>query len=797
MDQTEALEQTIANLQDRLARFHEAILRINENMDFDSVLQVVLENARTLTGALYGVMALLDNDGQIQSFFSSGLSDHEAHDLWDLPDGALVFENLSRVSGPMRLADFHTYLAAVGLPGFDPPMPAHSPLSFLSAPGYHQGLRVSDIYLADKEGGNEFTEGDEETLAMFAAQAAMVITNARRYREEQRIRAGLEALIDTSPVAVLVFDARTGEMVSHNREATRIAELLQMPGLSMEQLLSVLQVRRADGREYPASEIPLHLALGSVETVRAEEIVVQAPGGQSVTTLVNATPIRSEDGDTECFVVTVQDMTPLEEQARDRAEFLGMVSHELRTPLVAIRGSATTVLDDASALDPAEMRQFVRIILDQSDRMRSLINDLLDVARIETGVLPVALAPVQVADLVDDARNIFQSGGGRHNLRLDIPPGLPAVMADRRRIVQVLGNLLTNAARHSPETSQITVSAVPEDFQVAIAVTDEGRGVPADRMPHLFRKFSRGDGSEQEDTGLGLAICKGIVEAHGGRIWAESDGQDLGAQFTFTIPVTGELSAPGSGGSGLVPETPSEAGPETVRVLAVDDDPQTLRYVRDALTKAGYVVIVSADPGEVRQLMNTHRPQLVVLDLMLPGVDGIDLMRDILESYDVPVIFLSAYGREEVIAKAFDMGAIDYVVKPFAPTELTARIRAALRQRPRSHPPEPYALGQLIVDYDEGRATVAGRRVQLTATEFRLLVELCQNSGRVMTHSQLLERVWGPDVMMDVRPVRTVVKNLRRKLGDNVGNPKYIFTEPRIGYRMPKPRPVNEDQISS
>ena len=162
-------------------------------------------------------------------------------------------------------------------------------------------------------------------------------------------------------------------------------------------------------------------------------------------------------------------------------------------------------------------------------------------ARIETGELSVAPAPADVATLVDEARSRFQSGGGRSNLRIDLSPELPLVMADGRRIIQVLNNLLTNAARHSHEASAIGVSAVREGYHVAVSVTDEGRGIAAERLPHLFRKFSRIDGEDRRrdiaGSGLGLSICKGIVEAHGGRIWAESDGPGLGARFTFTIPV--------------------------------------------------------------------------------------------------------------------------------------------------------------------------------------------------------------------------------------------------------------------
>ena len=220
-----------------------------------------------------------------------------------------------------------------------------------------------------------------------------------------------------------------------------------------------------------------------------------------------------------------------------------------------------------------------------------------------------------------------------------------------------------------------------------------------------------------------------------------------------------------------------------MRVLAVDDDPQALRYVRDALASAGYTPVVTGDPEEALRLVGEEKPDLVLLDLMLPGTDGIELMKDILGAGDVPVIFLSAYGPDELIARAFDMGAVDYVVKPFSPTELAARIRAALRKRAAS---EPYVLGDLTIDYAERRVTLAGRPLPLIAMEYRLLAELSANAGRLLTYEHLLERVWGEKSSGDVRPMRTIVSKLRRKLGDDADNPIYIFTEPRVGYWMPK-----------
>ena len=253
---------------------------------------------------------------------------------------------------------------------------------------------------------------------MFASQAAMVIANARRHREERRARTDLETLVDTSPVGVVVFDAGTGAPVSFNREATRIVDGLRDEDQSPEQLLDVLTFRRSDGREVSLEEFSLVEALSAGETVRAEELVLRVPDGRSVTVLLNATPIPSEGGGIASYVVTLQDLAPLEEQERLRAEFLAMVSHELRTPLAAVKGSADTLLE--ADLDPAEMRQFHQIIRDQSDSMRELIGDLLDVARIETGTLSVRPAIANVAEMVDEARGRFLDGNGREGPQIEL-----------------------------------------------------------------------------------------------------------------------------------------------------------------------------------------------------------------------------------------------------------------------------------------------------------------------------------------------------------------------------------------
>ena len=788
LEEADSLRRENEALRDRLSGLSEASLRISRSLDVDTVLQGVIDGACSLTRARYGALVAFDDSGDIETLITSGVTPEERPRFGDLPKGLGLLQYLNEIEGPLRLADIAGHPRSVGFPEGHPPMK-----TFLGTPVLHLGERLGNIYLTEKEGGREFTLEDEETLVMFASQAGMAIVNARRYSDEHRARADLEALVNISPVGVLVFDAKTGDLVSLNQESRRIVGGLRAPGRSQAEILSVLTFRRLDGREIPLAELPTERALRSGETVRAEEIIIQLPDGQAVTTVINATPIFSREGAVVSVVATVQDMTPLEDLERLRAEFLGMVSHELRTPLTTIKGSAATLLTASSTLSPAEMGDFFRIIDEQADHMRGLISDLLDVTRIEAGKMSVTPEPTVVAALVNQAREVFLRDGARNSIEVDVPPDLPRIGADRHRLMQVLTNLLSNASKNSPDQSAIRVSASVEDVYVAISVSDKGRGVPAERLPHLFRKYSRIDsedlGRHLAGEGLGLAICKGIVEAHGGRIRAESGGQGLGTRFTFTVPAVAEASNAPATGPGPLPADSGWAPRGRARILAVDDEPQVLRLVRNTLSDAGYTPIVTGDPDEVLHLIEQEKPHLVLLDMVLPGTDGIELMKRISEMTDAPVIFLTGRGGDQIVERAFGAGADDYIVKPFSPTELAARIEAVLRRRAasdRSRPREPYALGDLTINYAERRVTVAGCPVQLTATEYKLLFELSANAGQVLTQDQLLRRIWGPDYSGDSRLLRSFVKKLRRKLNDDANSPRYIFTEPRVGYRMVK-----------
>ena len=772
---------------ERLSRMAEAWLRIASNLDINDVLQEVIDGARSLTGARYGALVSFDDSGGIRGLVTSGMTAEERRRMGALPKGLGLLGYLNEVPRPLRLGDIASHPSSAGFPENHPPMK-----TFLGAPVRHLGEAVGNIYLTEKQGGREFTPEDEDTLVLFAAQAAMAIANALSHRAERQARADLEALINVSPVGVLVFDAKTGDLVSVNEETRRIVGRLNAPGRALNQLLEVMSLRTVDGQDIPLDELPTARALRSGETVIADEVVIHLPNGRAVTTLVNARPIYREDGEAVSVVATIQDITPLEEIKRQRTEFLGMVSHELRTPLTAIKGSAATMLSSPHTL-PTETRQFLRIIEEQADLMRHLINNLVDMTQIESGTLSVTPELTSMEDLVEQAREDFIREASTSALTVDVAPDLPRVMADRRRVLQVVSTLIAAASGGSPGPSAIRVSVSLEDVYVAVSVEDESRGALADSLLHSVQQYSptgrqtMGGRNGRED--LGLAICKGIVEAHGGRMSARSAGPERGARYSFTIPVADETAQSARNGSGQLADNSGLSGIQQARILAVDADQEARRFIRNTLSEAGFIPVVTGDADDIERLVDQEKPHLVLLESEWSSTHSFELMERVRRSSEAPIIFVSGRGGNAGLEWAFELGAADYVDKPFTATELVARIKAALSRRSRPAQAglaEPFLLGDLAIDYAERSVTVHGRRVSLTATEYRLLCELSTAAGRVLTHERLLRLVWGTLYASDARIVHTYVGRLRKKLGDEAKSPSYIFTQPGVGYHMAK-----------
>ena len=220
-------------------------------------------------------------------------------------------------------------------------------------------------------------------------------------------------------------------------------------------------------------------------------------------------------------------------------------------------------------------------------------------------------------------------------------------------------------------------------------------------------------------------------------------------------------------------------------VLLVEDDPNIVDLIRSNLTVRGYDVSVTPGPGALR-LLETEQPDIVLLDLMLPGMDGFELCRQLRERSSVGIIVVSARGGEQDKVNALYLGADDYLTKPFGVEELLARITATLRRtRPVEETPSPATvqLGDVMVDLEAQQVTKAGQAVHLTPTEFALLRELVVNRGKLLTHAMLLRRVWGPGYETETEYTRVYIRRLRAKL-ETPDGPSLIVTEPRAGYRL-------------
>ncbi len=340
------------------------------------------------------------------------------------------------------------------------------------------------------------------------------------------------------------------------------------------------------------------------------------------------------------------------------------------------------------------------------------------------------------------------------------------ISADFVLIVHVLNNLLDNALKYSSKESPLEVRARQAANQVQIAVLDRGIGIPEEDLEKVFDKFYRVQRPEQvTGTGLGLAICKGIVEAHGGRIWAEGAGRGRNMH---------DDRAAGSGG---------EMSEKTPRILVVDDERPIRRFLSASLS--GQYEIVQAATGEdaIRSVA-TERPDLVILDLGLPDIDGVEVTRRLREWTQTPIIIVSVREQEGDKIAALDAGADDYLTKPFGAGELMARIRVALRRTAPIAEDAVFQSDNLSVDLARRVVSVVGQDIFLTPTEYDILRALIQHAGKVLTHRQLLRTVWGNAYESETHLLRVNVSNLRRKIERDPAKPQHIITEPGVGYRL-------------
>jgi PAS domain S-box-containing protein len=363
-------------------------------------------------------------------------------------------------------------------------------------------------------------------------------------------------------------------------------------------------------------------------------------------------------------VVTIlRDISKEVEADRAKSEFISTVSHELRTPMTAIKGY--TDLLSGGAVGPLNDNQkhFLGVIKNNTDRMIALINDLLDISRVETGRVRFEPTPVKVGEIIADVVEAMAARTQERGLTLayEVDAGLPEVMGDRGRLYQVLTNLVGNAINYTPQGS-ITVEATTAGTAVQVSVRDTGVGITREDIGHIFDRFYRADDPvvrEASGTGLGLPIVKMFVEMHGGRVWVDSE-KGKGSTFTFILPMPGaELEPEGS--------TPLSARlpPITAKtVLVVDDDPDIAQLVRMQLESNGYRVLTASRGHKALEIAKADKVDLVVLDKILPDWDGLDILDELKgapSTAEIPVIMLTIVEDD---GEAMTRGASAYLVKP-------------------------------------------------------------------------------------------------------------------------------------
>ena len=368
-----------------------------------------------------------------------------------------------------------------------------------------------------------------------------------------------------------------------------------------------------------------------------------------------------------------------------KSEFLAMVSHELRTPLTAIIGYSRLLMRQVHGRLTPKQLEHQEAIFRGAQRLSDLINDLLDVSRLEAGRIELAPRSTDVAVIVEQAGTVVAVAAQARQIRItsELPPDMPAVSADPSRLQQILVNLIGNAVKFSAPGGSVRITGGRYREQAWIAVEDDGVGIPKDELARIWDPFYQVEAPMRRrhgGSGLGLAIVRRLVELHGGVVRAESEGENRGSRFSFTLPVAAEpaLQEPRAV-EALAPLEPVLGGRE---VLVVEDEKQTQELMRAVVEDLLGGRARVCDNGErCLQIAHERKPALVLLDLMLPGMSGWEVARRLRQdpaTASVPIIAVSALSRPQERESALHAGCDAYVAKPFTPDEIGRLMAATL-----------------------------------------------------------------------------------------------------------------------
>jgi PAS domain S-box-containing protein len=423
-----------------------------------------------------------------------------------------------------------------------------------------------------------------------------------------------------------------------------------------------------DGTPWPEEDCERTSAMRSGESSASAEDTYWRADGTSFPVEFSSTPMFDEHGNQLGAVVMFRDVTERRAIERLKSEFVSTVSHELRTPLTSIRGALGLLSSGLLGTLPEKGQRMLHIAASNTDRLVRLINDILDLERIESGKVELLRGHVDAEAVMAQALEGVQSMGDAADVGLLLVPVAATLWGDSDRIIQTLTNLLGNAIKFSPPHTTVTLSGTTVGADFVFSVVDEGRGVPAEKLETIFERFSQVDASDSRDkggSGLGLAICQSIVHAHGGRIWAEKN-EPAGSRFQFTIPLEPASTLRHAGRS-------ADDDERSPAILVVEDDLDLARVMITALQAHNIRALHAGTGREAIQLCRQQEPRLIVLDLALPDMDGYAVVSSLRETAALRRIPLIVYSAMEV-------GSGDQARLRLGPTEFLTKSRCSLAE---------------------------------------------------------------------------------------------------------------------
>lgn len=562
------------------------------------------------------------------------------------------------------------------------------------------------------EPGADFRPGAEDTLGRFADLAGLAVTNDRSREEVERKRDELSAIIDGLPALVWVQDLSGSRLISNRAFEVRADSDME---LAEEALFAAL----AD----PALDAD---ALETDETITVEQSFTDGSERER-TMLVARSRLVDAAGTTYALSCVATDITERREMEQAKDQFIGVVSHELRTPLSSIRGALSLLSEDGDSLDETGRQRMIEIASSNSERLVALINDILDIQRIESGATVHQPVTCDSAELIGQAVDAMTALAAEKRIAITAEPESLECLAEPGRIVQVLSNFLSNAVKFSPENSRIDVGCEVVGDQVGLYVRDQGRGIPPDMLEAVFDRFQQVDSSDSRDvggTGLGLAICREIADQHGGRVWAESE-QGVGSCFWVSLPPARRAPAE--------PDRQVPSGGATV--LICDDDPSSRSEAREMVESLGFVGIEAASAEVAVSLARSESPEVVLLDLVMPGEDGFATLAMLAEdeqTAEIPVVMMSALAPDS--AETPPLPVADWITKP-------ATVERLLGALSRAHV-SPESGHVLVVEDDAGLAGVLMeqlRRDEIPAVHARTGREAIRIASQLRPHLIVLD----------------------------------------------------------